>query len=117
MPRKVFLSFLRSPVGSSFYIEGLRFALGILGGEEEHDVTIAHIGKGVRCAVKGVDRSYASEFVELFQSDDEGKRFYVEKESLDAEGLSESALDYNFAVVSREFLTKKMSQADFALSF
>lgn len=108
---------MRSPVGSSYYIEGLRLALGILGADDEHDVSIAHVGKGVRCALKDVDRSYANDFIEIFGSDKDGKKFYVEQESLEAEGLLESELDDNFAVVSRDYLAEKLLQADFALSF
>ena len=108
---------MRSPVGSSYYIEGLRLALGILGGDEEHEVAIAHIGKGVRCALRDVDRAYANGFIEFFLSNEDGKKFYVERESLEAEGLLESELDDNFAVVSRDFLAEKLLQADFVLSF
>ncbi len=102
MRKKVFISFLRPPVGSSYYIEGLRLALGILGGTEEHDVTIAHLGKGVACALKGVDRSYAQSLLELFQKDAAGNLFYVERESLEEAGISESELDEGFAVASRD---------------
>jgi sulfur relay (sulfurtransferase) DsrF/TusC family protein len=117
LPKKVFLTILRSPVGSSYYIEGLRLALGILGGSEDHDVTIAHIGSGVRCALRGVDRSYVAELVDFFKQDGDGKRFCVEKESLDEQGLLESDLDGDFAVVPRGVLRKLMFEADFALSF
>lgn len=117
MAKTIFISYLHSPVGSTFYLEGMRAALGILSGSDPHKVILAYIGKGVRCAIKGVDRSYASGMVDLFEKNAEGKRFYVEKESLAKEGIAERDLDENFAVVSREELRKKMLEADFALSF
>ena len=117
MKKKVFVSFLRSPVGSTYYLEGIRIALGILSGNEEHEVTVAYLGKGVRCALREVDRSYAASMLDLFEKNEAGKRFYVEKESLDAEGISETELDENFAAASRQELSKKMLEADLTLSF
>jgi len=113
----VFVSFLKSPVGSTYYLEGLRVALGIMGGTDEHSVTVAFIGKGSRCALKGVDRSYAKSLFELFQKNSDGKRFYVERESLREQGISESELDDDFQISSREDLRKKMLAADVSLSF
>lgn len=117
MRKRVFISFIRPPVGSSYYIEGLRLALGILGGTEEHDLTIAHLGKGVACALKGVDRSYAQSLLELFQKDASGNLFYVERESMEEAGISESELDEGFAVASRDVLREKMLQSDLTFSF
>ncbi|MDG6995633.1 MAG: DsrE family protein [Nitrososphaerota archaeon] len=117
MKKKVFISFLKSPVGSTYYLEGTRIALGILSGNEEHEVTIACLGNGVRCAIRGVDRSYASSLLDMFGQNESGKRFYVEKESLREEGISESELDERFAVASREELSKKMIDADLTFSF
>lgn len=117
MNKKVFISFLRSPVGSTYYLEGTRIALGILSGDDEQEVTIACLGNGVRCALRGVDRSYASNLLDSFGQNDAGKRFYVEKESLDEEKILESELDERFAVASREELRKKMLEADLTFSF
>ena len=117
MTKKVFISILRPPVGTSYYIEGLRLALGILGGDEEHEITIAHIGKGVACALKGVDRSYAKDFMELLPKDGSGHLFYAERESLKEEGISESELDEGFGIASRDDLREKMMQADVVFSF
>ena len=117
MPKKVFISFLRSPVGSAYQIEGLRLALGILGGDEEHEITFAHLGKGVRGALKGVDRSYAQGFLELFQKDGAGNLFYVERESLAEEGVSQSELAEGFGIASRDELREKMLSSDAVFSF
>jgi sulfur relay (sulfurtransferase) DsrF/TusC family protein len=117
LTKKVFISILRPPVGTSYYIEGLRLALGILGGDEDHEITIAHIGKGVDCALKGVDRSYAKDFMELLPKDSSGHLFYAERESLEEEGISEPELDEGFGIASRDDLREKMMQADFVFSF
>lgn len=114
---KVFVSFLKSPVGTTYYLEGLRVALGIMGGEEDHSVEVAFIGKGVRCALEGVDKSYGKGLFDMFQKNTSGKRFYVERESLLREGIAESELDSDYEPISREDLSKKMRQADVTLSF
>ncbi|MGD0637114.1 MAG: DsrE family protein [Nitrososphaerales archaeon] len=117
LPKKVFISILRPPVGASYYTEGLRLALGVLGATDDHEVTIAHIGKGVLCALKGVDRSYAEGFPELFPKGSDGTLFYVERESLTQEGVSESELADGFGVASRDELREKMLDSDAVFSF
>lgn len=92
-------------------------ALGVLGGTEDHAVTLAHVDRGVECARKGVSRSYAQDLLELLPKDPAGNTFYVEKESLEAEGIAESELDEGFAVASRSELREKMRQADVTFSF
>ncbi|MDG6997904.1 MAG: DsrE family protein [Nitrososphaerota archaeon] len=115
--KRVFISFLNSPVGSTFYLEGLRLALGTLSGSEDHNVTVAYLGRGARCALKGVDKSYAVGLIELFKKNAAGKRFYVDKESLSQEAISESELDESFEVTTRDELRKKILEADVTFSF
>lgn len=114
---RVFVSFLKSPVGSTYYLEGLRIALGIMGGDDDHTVEVAFIGKGVRCAMRGVDRSYGKGLFDMFQKNAAGKLFYVDRESLEEQGIPESELDENYHVTSRGELSKKMLCADVTMSF
>lgn len=114
---KVFVSFLKSPVGTTYYLEGLRVSLGIMGGTDDHNVDVAFIGKGARCALKGVDKSYGKSLFELFKKNASGKRFYVEAESLREQGIAESELDEDFEIASRDELSKKMLNADVTMSF
>lgn len=116
MSKNIFVAFLRSPVSSAYFVEGLRVSAGMLSGEENHKVTVALMGKGARCAVKGVERMYATKFIEFFP-DESGKRFLVEEESLKDEGLDSKLLADDFAVVSRKEISRLMLQADLCLSF
>ena len=116
MKKNVFVAILRSPVGSIFPVEGLRAAGGMLSGSDEHGVTVAFVGKGVRCALKGVDLWYAPKFMKLFP-DRDGKKFYVEEESLAAEGMDPALVAPEFEVVPRERLARMMREADVVLSF
>ena len=99
LAKHIFVAFLRSPVSSAFFVEGLRVSAGMLSGDDDHRVTVAFMGKGARCAVKGVDRMYATKFLEFFPSED-GKKFLVEEESLKDEGIDPSTLAPDFAVAS-----------------
>ncbi len=115
--KNVFVSFLKPPIGSSFHLEGIRIALGILSGDEEHMVTVAYMGKGVRCALRGVDASYTKGMLDLLRDGVAGGRFFVEKESLDSERISEKELGENFSVVPRRRLQEMMAAADVTFSF
>ena len=117
MKKSVFIAFLKPPISSSFHLEGIRVALGILSGDEDHEVTVAYIGKGARCAFKDVDSSYTKSMLESLKKEIAGGRFYVEKESLDAERISENELSELFAVLPRKRLHEMMAAADVTLSF
>jgi sulfur relay (sulfurtransferase) DsrF/TusC family protein len=114
--KTIFVSFLRAPVGSVYFVEGLRAAGGLVNSEDHHKVTVAFLGKGARCAMRGVDRSYAVKFLGLFPASS-GKSFYVEEESLKEEGIDVSLLADEFAVASRKELGEMMRKADICVSF
>ncbi len=116
MSKKIIVAFLRSPVSTAFFVEGLRVSAGMLSGDEDHSVTVAFMGKGARCAIKGVDRMYATKFLEFFP-DEGGKKFLVEAESLVNEGIDPSTLAPEFKVVPRAEISGLMLDAELSLSF
>jgi len=116
MRKSIFISFLRAPVGSILFVEGLRVAGGLVRGEDHHQVTLAFMGKGARCAIRGVDRSYAVKFLDFFPASG-GKKFFVEEESLRQEGIEVSQLADEFAVASRKELGEMMRKADMCISY
>lgn len=115
--KKVFVAFLKPPISTAFHLEGIRVALATLSGDEDHEVTLAYIGKGVRCAIKGVDAAYTKGMLENLKKSVEGGTFYVEKESLESEHISEKELGENFTVVPRKKIQELMSGAEVTLSF
>ena len=117
MKKKVFVCFLKPPVGTTFYLEGVRVALGLLSGDEEHEAYVAFLGSGVRSALKGVDRAYSASMLGPLLGVIAGGSLHVEKESLDEEGFLESDLDEGFSTATREEIRKAMSAADVTLSF
>ena len=116
MPKTIYVSFLRAPVGSVHFVEGLRVAGGLVRAEDHNQVTIAFMGKGARCALRGAERSYAVKFLDLFPAT-AGKKFYVEEESLREEGIDQSRLADEFAVASRRDISQMMAKADLCISF
>ena len=116
MAKDILVLFIRPPVSSAFFVEGLRVSAGMLSGDENHRVTAAFVGKGARCAVKGVDRMYATKFLEFFPQEG-GKKFLVEKESLKEEGIDPKLLSDDFAVAPRAEISGLMLKADLCLSF
>jgi sulfur relay (sulfurtransferase) DsrF/TusC family protein len=116
LSKNVLVLFLRTPVSSAYFVEGLRVSAGMLSGDENHKVTAAFVGKGARCAVKGVDRMYATKFLEFFP-DEGGKKFLVEEESLKEEGIDPKLLADDFAVAPRAEISRLMLKADLCLSF
>jgi len=117
LQKKVLVSFLRSPIGTSFHLEGIRIALALLSGDEDHKVTVAYIGKGVRCALRGVDVSYTKGMFDPLRKGVTGGRLLVEKESLEAERIPEKELGEGFEVVPRKRLKEIIADADLTLSF
>ena len=117
MEKKVFVSFLKHPISTAFHLEGIRVAMGILSGDEEHEVTIAYLGKGVRCARKGVDTSYTKGMLDNLKKSVSGGAFYVERESLQDERIPESEIGEMFKVVPRKSILEMMNEADVTLSF
>jgi sulfur relay (sulfurtransferase) DsrF/TusC family protein len=117
MKKSVFVSFLKPPISTSFHLEGIRIALGILSGDEDHEVTVAYMGRGARCALRGVDASYTKGMLDLLKKEVAGGVFYVEKESLDQERISEKEIGETFSVVPRKRLQEMMAAADVTFSF
>ena len=116
MSKNILVLFMRPPVSSALFVEGLRVSAGMLSGDESHKVTVAFLGRGARCALQGVDRMYATKFLEFFP-DQGGKKFLVEEESLKEEGIDPSGLASDFAVAKRAEIGRLMLQADLCLSF
>ena len=116
MSKKILVLFLRPPVSSAYFVEGLRVSAGMHSGDDDHTVTAAFVGKGARCSVKGVDRMYATKFLEFFP-DVGGKKFLVEEESVREEGVDPKIIADDFAVAPRAEISKLMLEADLCLSF
>ncbi len=124
----------RAPYGTIYALEGLEVVL--IGAAFEQDVSMAFIDDGVYQLVKGQDTS-ASGGIKNFSptynalGDYEVTKLYVDKESLEARGLSVDDLmdityededdDYaekpSIRIVDRNELTKILEEQDVILNF
>lgn len=113
--KKILVTFNRAPFGSMFYAEGLRACLGLAGGAEQHSVKIVYLGDGVYYALKGADRENTSKYIR--ELGEISCKLMVEQESLDGRGISETEIEDEFEVVSRERITSILEECDLTIDF
>ncbi len=113
--RNVLFTFNHAPVGSIWYNEGLRAAVGVISGVDEHTVDIVYLGDGVYFALKGADRTTSAKYLGTLSA--VGSKLRAERESLAARGLSEADLADDIAVISRSELGELVAAADLTIDF
>ena len=109
----------RAPYGSIYALEALEVVL--IGAAFEQDVSLAFLGDGVYQLAKGQDTKAleVKNFSPAFRAleDYDVTKLYVEKEALEARGLSESDLVVPVEVVDAERMAEIMEAQDVILSF
>ena len=85
--RHVLVTFNHAPYGSIYYTEGLRAAVGVTSGIDEHTVDVLYLGDGVHFALKDVDRSDSARYLATLSA--QGVNLRVEREALQARNISE----------------------------
>ena len=109
----------RAPYGSIYALESLEVVL--IGAAFEQDVSLAFLGDGVYQLTKGQDTKglEVKNFSPTFRAleDYDVTKLYVEKEALEARGLTEADLVVPVEVVSTERMAEIMDEQDVILSF
>jgi len=109
----------RAPYGSIYALESLEVVL--IGAAFEQDVSLAFLGDGVYQLVKGQDTKAleVKNFSPAYRAleDYDVTKLYVEKEALEARGLSEADLVVPVEVVSAGRMAEIMEAQDVILSF
>jgi tRNA 2-thiouridine synthesizing protein C len=109
----------RAPYGSIYALESLEVVL--IGAAFEQDVSLAFLGDGVYQLAKGQDTKglEVKNFSPTFRAleDYDVTKLYVEKEALEARGLTEADLVVPVEVVSTERMAEIMEAQDVILSF
>lgn len=109
----------RPPYGSIYALESLEVVL--IGAAFEQDVSLAFLGDGVYQLTKGQDTKAleVKNFSPAFRAleDYDVTKLYVEKEALEARGLSEADLVVPVEAVSAQRMTEIMEAQDVILSF
>jgi len=109
----------RAPYGSVYALESLEVVL--IGAAFEQDVSVAFLGDGVYQLAKGQDtkglemKNFSPTFRAL--QDYDVTKLYVERDALQARGLSEADLVVPVEVVSAERMAEIMEAQDVILSF
>ncbi len=116
MPQKqVVFTFTHPPYGSIWYTEGLRAVVGVTAGIDEHRVDVVYLGDGVNFALKGVDRSDTAKYLGTIAK--LGYKLHVERESLQAHGITESEVAPDVAVIPRSQVLSLIRGADMTIDF
>jgi tRNA 2-thiouridine synthesizing protein C len=109
----------RAPYGSIYALESLEVVL--IGAAFEQDVSLAFLGDGVYQLTKSQDTKglEVKNFSPTFRAleDYDVTKLYVEKEALEARGLTQSDLVVPVQVVSTERMAEIMEAQDVILSF
>jgi len=109
----------RAPYGTIYALESLEVVL--IGAAFEQDVSLAFLGDGVYQLARNQDTKglEVKNFSPAFRAleDYDVTKIYVEKEALEARGLSESDLVVSVEVVSAQRMTEIMEGQDVILSF
>jgi tRNA 2-thiouridine synthesizing protein C len=109
----------RAPYGTVYALEGLEVVL--IGAAFEQDVSMAFVDDGVYQLKKGQDTSESNmkNFSPTYRALEmyDVEKLYVEKESLEARGLTEEDLLVPVQIVSTADLTELMEQQDVILNY
>jgi tRNA 2-thiouridine synthesizing protein C len=109
----------KAPYGTIYALEGLEVVL--ISAAFDQDVSLAFLDDGVYQLVKGqqtkgIDvKNFSPTYRALEGYDIE--KLYVERESLEARGLSEDQLIVPVEVMSGEELVKRMEEQDVVIAF
>lgn len=109
----------KAPYGTIYALESLEVVL--IGAAFEQDVSLAFVGDGVFQLSKGQDtrtlevKNFSPTFRAL--EDYDVNKIYVEKEALEARGLTEEDLVIPVEVVDAQRMTQIMEDQDVILSF
>jgi tRNA 2-thiouridine synthesizing protein C len=109
----------KAPYGTIYALESLEVVL--IGAAFEQDVSLAFVGDGVFQLTKGQDTKAleVKNFSPTFRAleDYDVTKLYVEREALEARGLTEGDLVVPVEVVDAQRMTQIMQDQDVILSF
>lgn len=109
----------KAPYGTIYALESLEVVL--IGAAFEQDVSLAFLGDGVFQLAKGQDTKAmeVKNFSPTFRAleDYDVTKLYVEKEALEARGLTEADLVVPVQVMESAAISKIMEEQDVVLSF
>lgn len=113
--KNVVLTINQPPFGSIHYVEGLRAAVGVISGLDEHQLSVVYLGDGVYSALKDVKRDEQMGYLGILNAKD--VKVAVERESLNERGISEDNVYDQFEVIGRNEVLDLINNADSTIDF
>ena len=113
--KRVLFIFYRPPFGTIHYSEGLRAAIGMTIGRDNHEVDVLYLGDGVYFALRDVDRGETLYYLNMLL--DEGCLPKVAEESLAHRGIIRADVARDMEVVSRLQALELIAEADITFDF
>ncbi|MBI3180934.1 MAG: DsrE family protein [Myxococcales bacterium] len=108
--KSIVVSFHRAPFGTAHYHEGLRVAVGLGAGTDEHSVSVVFQGEAVYYALKSTDRTDTKKYLEALRK--AGVTPWVEEEALAARGLRAEELSEDIRPIRRAQVLEMLRAAD-----
>ena len=113
--KNVLITMNQAPYGSIYYTEGLRAAVGVTSGIDEHKVTVVYLGDGAYFAIEGIDRKDTETYIGTLKKSE--NKLMVEKESLEERNIKESRVAEDVEIISRTEVLKLVQAADVTIGF
>ena len=113
--KKVLIVLNHAPYGTIYHSEGLRAAVGVTAGIDEHTVDTVYLGDAVFFGLKGVDRTDSAKYLGTLAKSASHPR--VEKEALHARGIKSEDLAEDVQVISRADILGLIEKADVTIDF
>ncbi len=113
--KHVLITMNHAPYGSIYYTEGLRAAVGVTSGIDEHTVDVLYLGDGAYFALKDTERTDSNRYLATLAK--LGARLKVERESLDALGLRDRDLAEDVEVIDRSAALDLVRASDLTIDF
>lgn len=109
--KKVLVSIHRAPHGTIFAAEGLRAAVGLTAGIDEHEVDVVYQGDGVYFTLRDVDRAETTRYLDTLKTKTSAT-IYVDGDALAARGLSKDDVADDIQVIGRAEVLDLFRAAD-----
>ena len=114
--KQLLVLFQHPPIGTIYYAEGLRLAMGVATmSKEEHTVEVVYRGDGAYFALQSVDRISAAPFISALLR--AGCVLKVEEESLASRHISHDSVATDIEIINPRKVKELIKQSDFVLDF
>ena len=113
--RHVLITFNHAPYGTVYYTEGLRAAVGVTSGIDEHTVDLLYLDDGVHFARKDLERTDSAKYLAPLSA--QGVNLKVKREDLEARGISDAELADDVEVISQDQALDLVRRADLTIDF